>query len=831
MGAIRRLGLLAGLMLALVSVLPGTGAAPALAQAAAPAKADQAPPDYIAWEADAQSAEDVIAAARASTKALEEMRARIVDWRGRFEAAKGVNGPQIDTLKNQIAALGPAPADGATEAPEIAQRRRDLNDNLSKMQAPGLAAVEAFSRADGIVRQIDALIRARQASALLMLMPSPANPLHWPSGAAVLTQGMNTLWDEVGQAWANPARQIELRNHLPLIAVWLALAGLLLVRGPGFMEALSRRLQKRLALRARNMVVALVSLGQIVLPVAGMVLLVAAILQSGMTGPRLEALVRALPPAAFSFFAALWLATRLFPNEDQAAGLRLTDRPASARLYATLIGFMVAAEDFRRAFTTDVRPPLSQAAQAVWLAPAVCIVAVFVFRLGMLLRRAGQGQGAALGEALLFRTRLVALAGLALVAVSLAAPALALVGYVAAANALIWPAIGSVALAGVIILVQRFLADLYVLVTRSGDEGREALVPVLTGFLLALAALPLLALIWGARPSDLSEAWARFQAGVSLGGVQISPTALLTLGAVFTLGYMLTHLVQSAMRTSVLPRTRLDKGAQSAAVAGIGYVGLALSCLAAVTAAGINLSGLAIVAGALSVGIGFGLQNIVQNFIAGIILLIERPISEGDTIEVANKTGTVQSISVRSTRLMTGDQAEVVVPNGEFISGIVTNWTRESLKGRLILPVTVAYGSDTRKVEAILRDIVNAQPLVLIDPEPSVLLTGFAPQGLAFEVRAILSDLNFKLDVQSEMNHQIIERFAAEGIRIPFGYQEIVVRGGGTGEGAEARPAPAGVAVRGRVHAARPGSRGRVVRPDLINNDPASDPDENEELR
>ncbi|MFO1176753.1 MAG: DUF3772 domain-containing protein [Paracoccaceae bacterium] len=828
MRAVRRLCLLAGLVLALLAagLVHGPAGAAFADDAAQPGAPQQ--PDYAAWDADAKVAEDVIAAARASTKAMEDLRARIVDWRTKFDAARSTNAPQIDTLKNQLAALGPAPADGTSEAPEIAQRRRELTDTLSQAQAPGLAAVEAYSRADGIIRQTDALIRARKASALLMLMPSPANPLHWPSGAAVLTQGVNTLSAEVQSAWDNPARQVELRNNLPAILIFLVLAALLMVRGPGFMENLSRRLQRRTTLMGRNLVVALVSLGQIALPVGGMVLLVAAVLESGLTGPRLEALIKALPPAAFSFFAARWLATWLFPNEPAANGLRLTDRPAEARLHATLIGLMVAFEDFRRAFTTDVRPPLSQAAQAVWLAPAVCVVAIFVFRLGLLLRRATLGAQSG-SEDVAFRNRMVALAGTVLVGSAIIAPLLALVGYVAAANALIWPVIGSAALAGTIILLQRFLTDLYVVLTGSGDDGREALVPVLTAFLLAIAALPLFALIWGASASDLSEAWTRFQAGASLGGVQISPMAVLTLLIVFALGYMLTHLVQSAMRTSLLPRTRLDKGAQNAAVAGIGYVGLALSGLAAVTAAGINLSGLAIVAGALSVGIGFGLQNIVQNFIAGIILLIERPITEGDTIEVGDKTGTVKSISVRSTHILTGDQAEVVVPNAEFISGIVTNWTRYNLKGRLIMPVTVAYGTDSRKVEMILRDIVNAQPLVAVDPEPSVLLTGFGAQGLQFEIRAILSDLNFKLNVQSEILHQIVARFDAEGIEIPFGYHELVLRRHDEIEAELAtRRQKSGAAVQGP---ARPGRRGRAIRPDLINNDPDSDPDENEELR
>lgn len=779
---------------------------------------DQPPAlDYAMWEEAAKRTDDALAADRISNATLDDLRKRVVEWRAKFSAMQGLNADRIETTKGQIAALGPVPTAEAPDAPNVAARRKELTDQLNDLQAPGLAATEARTRADGLVRQIDARVRMRHANELLRLFPTPLDPRNWPAGLAVLTQGTRTLWSEITDAWGTEQHRKELKDNLPLILLLLGLAALFVLRGPGFIERQAHRLLSRGRTGGRDIVAAVVSFGQVLVPVIGVILLVGA-MSTGMTGTRTTALLGALPVAAFAFFLMRWIGAWIFRENGPASNV--SGRPAEAQFLAQMLGIVIALETIRRAFTTEVRPPLSMAAQSVWAAPLVCLAAVVLFRLGQLIRPNSHTAGLA-DSATEFRNGLLRILGTATIAVAIISPLLAVVGYVSAANALIWPMVTTLALIGLFLLIQRFGVDIYLVLTRQGEEGRDGIAPVILGTILALLSVPVLALTWGARVSDLQEAWTRLREGVSVGGTQISPTVLLAFFVIFLLGYGLTRLTQAGLRAAILPRTRFDKGVQNAIVSGIGYVGIFLAALAALTGAGINLSALGYVLGALSVGIGFGLQNIVQNFVSGIILLIERPISEGDMIEVNGQFGTVKGISVRSTWIETFDRTDVIVPNADLISGVVTNLTRGNLTGRLILPVGVAYGSDTRKVEAILREIAEAEPVVMVDPKPNVFFTALGADSLNFEVRAILSDVNLKMGVQTEMLHKIVERFAAEGIEIPFAQRDIWLRN--AGELLQGRRRPAKTAPEPETSATVAQDRARQPDRERINNDPTED--------
>jgi small-conductance mechanosensitive channel len=208
----------------------------------------------------------------------------------------------------------------------------------------------------------------------------------------------------------------------------------------------------------------------------------------------------------------------------------------------------------------------------------------------------------------------------------------------------------------------------------------------------------------------------------------------------------------------------------------VGYIGIIVAGLVAFSYAGFNLSNLAIVAGALSVGIGFGLQNLVNNFVSGLILLVERPIRVGDLVVVGGEEGYVRKISVRSTELETFDRANVLIPNSYFIAEKVKNWTFRNNVRRIAISVGAAYGSDPRQIQAVLLKVARDNSDVLAVPEPFVSLDEFAAASLNFTVYAFVGDITKAGGVRTELCMAILEAFAKAGIAIPFGQTDIAIR-------------------------------------------------------
>jgi small-conductance mechanosensitive channel len=236
------------------------------------------------------------------------------------------------------------------------------------------------------------------------------------------------------------------------------------------------------------------------------------------------------------------------------------------------------------------------------------------------------------------------------------------------------------------------------------------------------------------------------------------------------------QLFQGWLDARVLQPAGISGGLRDSIRIGVGYVGIVIAALAAFSYAGFSLSNLAIIAGAFSVGIGFGLQSVVNNFVSGLILLAERPIKVGDLVVVGGEEGYVRKISVRSTEVETFDRARVLIPNSYFITEKVKNWTLRDNIRRVVVPVGVAYGSDPRKVKAILLKLAQDNPNIMSAPAPSVDFEDFGADSLNFKLYAFVYDLDKAGSTTTDLRIAILDAFKEAGIAIPFRQTDVTLR-------------------------------------------------------
>lgn len=716
--------------------------------------------DYEKWEVNALRAETVIETDRASIQALEKLRVQLVQWRTSFQQLQNENQDRIETIETQIESLGLKPESGKDP---LEDRRVALDKQLAKLNEPIVRAQEAFNRADGMISEIDTLISQRQATEFLQLGPSILNPLLWGSSLGDVFKSFATLSKETSGVLSSTYFQDQFSDRL-ISVLLISIFSILLFTYSG---SISNQLNT--ATKRFEKVIEFLSLCfKYLLRYLALYSFINLAQSLGIFGIRGDLIADNFYLWIGYFIFAFWLVERLQRSWQVSATNNLSVK--NLRNFAIFSPLLLVAQDFG---SDLARLQLLEQQSFSVLTSAITVLAgILLWRISVLLKSVISSTA----NFSSLQLRLLGFLRRILLGVAVISPLIAAIGYVNAGSAIALPMIKTLGLLALIVILQRLTFDVYAAILNKSEEEADALAPVLLGFIITISVLPFFAIIWGTRVSSLTELWIQFQDGIKIGDSRISPLDFLTFILLFTIGYMLTRVVQSALRGSILPKTNLDSGAQNALVAGLGYIGIFIAALVSISSTGLDLSSLAIVAGALSVGIGFGLQNIVSNFVSGVILLIERPISQGDWIEVSGKMGYVRNISVRSTRIETFDRTDVIIPNADLVSGVVTNWTRGNTIGRVIIPVGVAYGTDTKKVEKILRDIISKNEHVAKDPAPGVVFQGFGADSMDFEIRAILSDVNYMLSVKSDVNHEIVKRFNKEGIEIPFAQRDVWIR-------------------------------------------------------
>ncbi|NND64404.1 MAG: mechanosensitive ion channel family protein, partial [Gammaproteobacteria bacterium] len=302
------------------------------------------------------------------------------------------------------------------------------------------------------------------------------------------------------------------------------------------------------------------------------------------------------------------------------------------------------------------------------------------------------------------------------------------------------------------------------------------------GFVFWIAFVLLLVWVWDTTGNAIARIQTSVVEGIPLReGSKLVPSEILTGIGVFVALLLFTAWFKASLSKHWLREVGLDRGARDAVTTLVGYAGVIIAAIIGMVVAGVNFKGLAIVAGALSVGIGFGLQNVVNNFVSGLILLFERPIKAGDFVSVGLIEGKVRRIRIRSTEIETLDRQNVIVPNSELVSTQVTNWVLHDNIGRLRVLFGVAYGSDTQKVKEIVEQVAREHPEVMTQgraPEPLCLFMAFGESSLDFELRVWIRHIENRFEVTSDLNFAIDQAFRDNGIEIPFPQRDLHIRSG-----------------------------------------------------
>ncbi len=309
---------------------------------------------------------------------------------------------------------------------------------------------------------------------------------------------------------------------------------------------------------------------------------------------------------------------------------------------------------------------------------------------------------------------------------------------------------------------------------RLGELGW--LVETLLTILLLVVAIPLVLVQWGFTAADIRDWFARAFFGFEIGQLRISPARIL-FGILLFVGLVFaTRVFQRWLHDRVLQPRRIEAGIANSIETAAGYTGIALSAILAISYAGLDITNIAIVAGALSVGIGFGLQSIVNNFVSGLILLVERPVKVGDAIVVGDQEGNVRRISVRSTEIETANRARLIIPNSELITGRVLNKTHRSLMGRGSVRISASRNADPERVLEVLVVCAKAHPQILTEPPPGAVFDNISASSLDFFMWFFVADVSRAGGVQSDLRIAIMKAFKEAGIEIPYAQHDIHLR-------------------------------------------------------
>lgn len=775
-------------LLAVLAVLFLAGLVPALAQPAPGTRAAREQLDAVRLDLG-----QIEAALQRDT--LND--ARLADLKARLDPLSETIGdiiqreqPRADEIKARIDKLGPAPdaTKGQTESQEVARDRAEQQKLWQEADETLRLSRALDLRVDQVRDAIAERRRANFTREILSQGASIASPLFWYDVTRALpadfraTQVLFQQWGEVIAAnldWYEVAAlcllAIAAGLGVPRLRRWLK-KSLITPEQASAQGVEPTRLQRALFAVRR------IILGA-VLPVLGVMIMHWLVVNFGLVPARLARVVEAFSGALALTLAMGGLTYALFaPGHPQWRLFPLSERMAQAfhrmiLLAAGLVGLGKAGEALQAAIVAAL--PATVATKGTF-----AVLVSLVIARGLQRAFAAEPEGS---EASATATKppaalaTIRLGAWCAIAVILAA---ALLGFVALSaflvDQLLWiTVIGLLALLALVFIdellggglsargmVGRRLRE----ATGLGASSLDQLSVLGSGFarLMVFVVVGMLVLApWGIDSSNLIGNLRAAFFGFQVGGVTISLSTIVLAILLFVLGFAATRAIQNWLETRYLPHTGLDIGLRNSIKTIFGYLGTLLAAMFALSQLGFSLEKLTIVAGALSVGIGFGLQSIANNFVSGLILLWERPIRVGDQIVVGEEQGVVKRINVRATEIETFDRASLIIPNSEFILGRVKNWMHADRTARILIPVSVEYDADPDVVDKLLKEAALSHREVFSEPKPFVLFKNLGESGLDFELYCY-TDIEARATTRSELLFDIFRRLKDAGIAIPY---------------------------------------------------------------
>ncbi len=693
--------------------------------------------------------------------------------------------PQLADVKSQITQLGPLPGAGQPpESPTVASERARLNAIAGGLDSAIKTAELAWVRAKQLIDRITVI---RYQAFTRNLLERRASPV-MPAAMREVGERMPTVLARshyYGGDWIGWAGR-KAGSLVPM------LAGILIVGGFGwwFVNGLIAERRKRVDpipdFFDRIASAAWVTPARMLVPVAALVLTYTAFDSLDLMFSPWEKPADALLKGALIFVATVAVSRALLaPSEPAWRIIPVDDGTARRLLYAVMVfvGIYVV-DNVINEFGRAIYVPLSVTVAQTFLSNAMSAITLGALLLTPMVPQMGPLR-AVNGVDKIDMNNISRhkpyWVKLPLWAIAIGIFVASALGYVALGRFMAQQVVLSGAVLAVSLLA--YLAIRAVTRERQGNPSRigasmerhfsmerprqwqfAKLIEITLTIALAAVAVPMLLLQWGFAAPDIRDWMKNALFGFEIGGFKISLARILFGIALFTFLLFLTRLMQRMLRDRVSQNAKIDSGIANSVDQAIGYGGIIMAALVAVSFAGFDVTNLAIVAGALSVGIGFGLQSIVNNFVSGLILLIERPIKVGDWIVVGDQQGHVRRISVRATEIETFDRASIILPNSELISGRVFNWTHRNSLGRVVLKVAVDPTAEPDRVIAMMKDAVSTHPMVEKFPEPAVGLDYFGSDKLEFTVLATLRDVNQGGKVKSDLRLAILNGCRRMGV-------------------------------------------------------------------